>query len=324
MASRIQQITNTPLSPISFSERRLRLNPETATEAPEPSQAANAALQAGITVLHAAHEREAISLHASLATIQHPSPYLVSTTDGDVLARCPATEDGAAEAVQKAIARKKEMFGGRTLDLFSLYDFRRDTHLESVLTGAFRALREAREAQEIQCIGVTCYGDYEALAYAIQNGMVELDFVIVRYNYLDQQAGKTLIPLCRERGIDVIAAQTFSWRGDIPFPRFPNIWRYRNMTKNFYGMSVAQAHLKWLTASGQFDSILVSMQEPAQVLENVAAVKIVKLPVGLEALFQNIGGAIEDTSDGWLGLRDDEIWEYQLAAKAEMERRTRR
>ncbi|BDI32205.1 hypothetical protein CCAX7_42560 [Capsulimonas corticalis] len=325
MTSRIQQLTNILPASISFSERRLQSNPATEIENAElSSRAVSDALGAGITLFHAAHEREAISLAAALAPLENTPPYLLSTTDGDALARCPDTAEGAAEAILRAITRKHEMLGRQTLDLFSLYDFRREVHHGEALDGAVRAMQEARQAQSITSIGATCYGDYDALADAIRGKAFAPDFVIVRCNYVDRRAAAALIPLCRDLGIDVIATQTFSWRGDIPFTRFPNIWRYRNMTKNFYGLSVAQAHLKWLSASELFDTILVSMQDAAQVAENVAAPKITQLPNGLESLFQSIGEAIDGTDDGWKGLLEDEIWEYRIAAQDALERRAGR
>ena len=56
-----------------------------------------AALDAGITFFHAAYEREAASLGASLKSLGVRDRVTVSTTDGDALDRCPDTEDGAAQ-----------------------------------------------------------------------------------------------------------------------------------------------------------------------------------------------------------------------------------
>ena len=72
-------------------------------------------------------------------------------------------------------------------------------------------------------------------------------------------AARTLIPTYREKNIAIIAAKTFSWIGDIPFVRFPNTWRFRNITKNFCNITAAQAHLAWGMKSQQFASVLVSM-----------------------------------------------------------------
>lgn len=312
------------LGPLCFSERPLRREPGTAppdsdiyrSTPDERAATVRAALDAGITVFHAAHEREAASLGASLRTLGVRERVTVSTTDGDALDRCPDTAEGAAQAIAGAIARKRQLLGVDVLDLFSLYDCRPETHTRARLVGATRALENARVAGQIRHIGATCYGAYDALAEAVDGGVIPLDVVIARYNYLEQGAARRLLPACRERGIIVLAAQTFAWTGGVPFVRFPNTWRYRNLTKNFYGFTAAQAHLHWVLEQDAINGALVSMQTPAQIQENLAAAKITKTPQGLETLFQSFVEAITTTREGWRGMLQDEEWEYRTAAEA--------
>ena len=84
--------------------------------------------------------------------------------------------------------------------------------------------------------------------------------MLARFNYLDQGAGARLFPVCRANGVTALAAQSFSWLGGVPFVRFPNTWRFRNLTKNFYGFTAAQAHLYWVLAQPDSDGVLISMQ----------------------------------------------------------------
>ena len=322
-------MTHIPIpTQIAYSERPFRLEPGTVSvgsdiyAAPPEDRAAavKAALNLGVTYFHAAYEREAQSLGQSLKTLGVRDQVTLSTTDGDALDRCPDTEDGAAAAIRGAVARKRELLGVDTLDVFLLYDFRPDVHTPRRLAGAKIALQEAQSLGHIRHIGATCYGSYDSLAGALED-ILTLDIVVARYNYLDQAAASRLLPLCRAKGITTLAAQPFTWVGGVPFVRFPNTWRFRNLTKNFYGFSAAQAHLYWVSQQPAIDGILVSMQTQEQIAENVAALQITKAPTGLESLFDSFAEAITKTKEGWRGLLQDEQWEYRAAAEAHLQRK---
>jgi aryl-alcohol dehydrogenase-like predicted oxidoreductase len=314
---------------IAWGERPFRREPGTAPPdsdiylAPPDAraEAVRAALDAGIACFHAAYEREAQSLGTSLRALGVRDRVLVSTTDGDVLDRCPDTEEGAAQAIRAAIARKRELLGVDILDVFLLYDFRPEVHTPARLAGARRALSEARAAGTVRHTGATCYAAFDALADALETDALPLDAVAARYNYADQSAASRLLPACRARGVLALAAQTFSWLGGVPFVRFPNTWRFRNLTKNFYGFSAAQAHLHWVLSRPDVDGALVSMQTAAQAAENLAAAQIAKAPQGLESLFDSFLEAMTRTREGWRGLLADELWEHRAAAEAYLHRR---
>ena len=316
---------------IAYGERPLRLEPGTvspdsdiyAASPEDRAGAVKAALDAGITYFHAAYEREAQSLGQSLRTLGVRDQIVLSTTDGDALDRCPDTEDGAASAIRGAIARKRELLGVDTLNVFLLYDFRPETHTPRRLAGANIALAEAQSAGHIKYIGVTCYEAYDSLADTLEQDALTLDIVVARYNYLDQAAAQRLFPLCRAKDMTTLAAQPFAWVGGVPFVRFPNTWRFRNLTKNFYGFTASQAHLYWVSRQPSIDGILVSMQTPEQIAENVSALQISKTPAGLESLFESFAEAITQTKEGWRGLLGDEQWEYRAAAETHLQRRKR-
>lgn len=317
-----------PSSRIAYGERPFRREPGSASPdsdiylaTPEERAATvRAALDTGVTYFHAAYEREAASLGASLRSLGVREQVTVSTTDGDALDRCPDTEDGAGRAVRSAIARKQELLGAGVIDVFLLYDFRPEVHTPARLAGARRALEEARAEGIIRHTGATCYGAYDALAGAVESGALPADIVLARFNYLDQAAGARLFPTCRAHGVTALAAQSFSWLGDVPFVRFPNTWRFRNLTKNFYGFTAAQAHLHWLLSQPDVDGALISMQTPTQVAENVGATRITKTPDGLESLFDSFVEALTRTREGWRGLKADELWEYRAAAETYLSR----
>jgi aryl-alcohol dehydrogenase-like predicted oxidoreductase len=333
-----QQALMTHMTPIqiptriAYGERPFRLEPGTMSPnsdiyaaSPEDRAASvKAALDLGITYFHAAYEREAQSLGQSLKSLGVRDKVTLSTTDGDALDRCPDTEEGAAQAIRGAVARKRELLGVDTIDVFLLYDFRPETHTPRRLAGAKIALQEAQSLGHIKHIGATCYTAYESLADTVETDALTLDIVIARYNYLDQTAGERLFPLCRSRNITTLAAQPFAWVGGVPFVRFPNTWRFRNLTKNFYGFTASQAHLYWVSQQQSIDGILVSMQTPEQITENVSAIQITKTPTGLESLFDSFAEAITKTKEGWRGLLQDEQWEYRAAVETHLQRKSKR
>ena len=319
-----------PLSGIVYVERPWRKDPTTdsadgdiyAAAPEERARTVQAAYDAGIRLFLAAHEREAASLASSLQVLGLRDKILLATTDGDALDRCPDTEEGGAAAMAAAITRKCELLRTDVIDLFMLYDFRPESHTPARLAGAVRALNVARAHGTVKMAGATCYAAYDALADALSGGLA-LDVVVSRYNYLDQRATERLFPACRAHGVTVLATQAFSWLGGVPFVRFPNTWRYRNLTQNFYGFSAGQAHLYWILHNPAVDGVAISMQAPQQVAENVAAMHIRSAPTGLEALFDSFAEALTRTREGWRGLLQDEHWEIRTAAERYLESRPR-
>ena len=316
-------------SPLAFGERPFRREPGRASpesdiyldSEDERAKTIKAALDAGITFFHAAYEREAQSLGQSLKSLGVRHEVTVSTTDGDALDRCPDTKAGAAQAIRAAISRKQELLNVTVIDIFSLYDFRPEVHTPARLEGARLALREAQTAGKIRQIGATCYGAYDALTEALETKELPADLVIARFNYFDPGAAVKLFPLCRIREIVTLAAQPFSWIGGVPFLRFPNTWRTRNLTKNFYGFTAAQAHLHWILQQPGIDGVLASMQSAAQIAENVAGTALLQTPTGLEALFDSFIEAMTATREGWRGLLSDDLWDYRAAAETYLARR---
>lgn len=274
------------------------------------------ALDAGITLFHAAHEREAQTLGDSMARLGAREHITLSTTDGDALARCPDTESGAYDAVQRAIARKQALLGTPRLGIFHLYDVRRDVHTPARLAGASRALAEARERGLVAHFGATCYGDYDYLAQVIETNSYAPDCIAARFSFADTGASARLLPACAARDIPALATQTFAWRGGVSFVRFPNTWRLRNMTQNFTGQSVARAHLRWVLGQDGIAGVLVSMQDAAQLKENAQAV-IAQMPrADMASVFASFVEAIDGTAEGWQGLLEDPEWEVRTAAAA--------
>ena len=317
-----------PTLPLAYSEQPFRREPGTDAPdsdiytAPPEERAATvqAALDAGITLFHALYEREAQSLGESLRRLGVRDTLTISTTDGDVLDRCPDTEAGAKQAILGAISRKRQLLGVDVLDVFSLFDVRPDVHTPARLAGARSALDEARDVGQIVRVGATCDAAFDFLADTLEADLLPVELVTARFCFPAQEAATRLFPLCRARGIPTLAAHTFSWFGGVPFVRFPNTWRYRNLTRNFYGFTAAQAHLHWVLRQPSLDGVLVSMQTPAQVVENAAATQIIKEPEGIESLFESFVEAITKTKEGWRGLLTDDLWEYRAAAEARLSR----
>ena len=324
--------TGRNLGVLGYSERPTRRDPATLgpdadiyqSTPQERADVVQAALDAGVTLFHAAHEREAQSLGQSLQTLGVRDRIILSTTDGDALGRCPDTEDGAFAAVRAALVRKQTLLGTDHINLFSLYDIRREVHTAARLAGAARALADAQADGTAARVGVTCAGDFDALADIISVGTFAPDLVLAHYNYADPRANARLFPLCRERGIGVICTGAWDWTGTgVSFTRFPNTWRLRNMAQNFAGLSAGQAHLRWVMETARPDCILVSVQTAAQVAENAAAWTVApsKNLSGMTSLLDEFVDALFRTKEGWRGLLIDPDWEVRAAAEAKLAQR---
>ena len=281
-----------------------------------------AAFDAGIRLFHAAHEREAVSLGASLRTLGLRDRVILSTTDGDALDRCPDTEAGGEAAVMPPPSPANgNCSAWRRLMCSCWPTSAAETHTPRRLAGAMRALDAARAAGTIRLSGVTCYTASDALADAMEQNLLSLDVVFARYNYADQGAAHRLFPLCRARNIAASSLSPLPGSAASPSCAFPNTWRFRNLTQNFYGITAGQAHLHWILRNPGVDGVVVSMQTPEQITENVAAAHLEKTPQGLESLFESFVEAITQTREGWRGLLQDEQWEIRMAAEGYLSRR---
>jgi len=107
------------------------------------------------------------------------------------------TYDGALRSVEESLER----LGLDRVDIVHIHD--PDHHFEAALTGAYAALDRLRAEGTIGAVGVGM-NQVEMLCRLAREADFDCFLVAGRYTLLDQSALGELLPLCEERGVEVI------------------------------------------------------------------------------------------------------------------------
>ena len=111
--------------------------------------------------------------------------------------------DGALRSLEESLER----LGFDRVDVVYIHD--PDDHFDEALAGAYPALERLRGEGVVQAIGVGM-NQSELLARFARETDVDCLLLAGRYTLLDTSGLAELLPLCLERGIDVIAAGVFN------------------------------------------------------------------------------------------------------------------
>lgn len=111
--------------------------------------------------------------------------------------------DGALRSLEESIDR----LGLDRVDLVLIHD--PDDHYDEAVAGAYRALARLRDEGVVNAIGVGM-NQSELLCRFARETDPDCFLVAGRYTLLDRSAADELLPLCEERGIEVIAGGVFN------------------------------------------------------------------------------------------------------------------
>jgi len=111
--------------------------------------------------------------------------------------------DAALRSLEESLAR----LGLDRVDVALVHD--PDDHYDEALAGAFAALSRLRDEGAVRAIGVGM-NQVELLCRFAREADPDCFLVAGRYTVLDRAAAEELLPLCRERGITVIAGGVFN------------------------------------------------------------------------------------------------------------------
>jgi D-threo-aldose 1-dehydrogenase len=163
-----------------------------------------------------------------------------------------------------------------------------DDHYEQARDGAYRALERLRAEGVVKAIGVGMNQTGLLLRFA-QECDVDCLLVEGRWTLLDGSAGDTLLPLCAERGIAVLAGGVFNsgilaGRGTYDYRAVPPSVgeRARRLDEvcERWGVPLRAAALQFPFRHPAVASVVVGCRSPSEVEEDVALFKV-DVPAGL-------------------------------------------
>ncbi|HEY0543139.1 MAG TPA: aldo/keto reductase [Actinoallomurus sp.] len=115
--------------------------------------------------------------------------------------------DYSRDGVRRSLEESLERLGLDRIDVVLIHD--PDDHVEQAIGAAYPALRELRDQGVVGAIGVGM-NQTPMLTRLVRE--TDLDCVLVagRYTLLDRSGAEELLPLCVERGVEVIAGGVFN------------------------------------------------------------------------------------------------------------------
>jgi D-threo-aldose 1-dehydrogenase len=155
--------------------------------------------------------------------------YVISTKVGRLIRACPPEErlgqgkffdipsrkeiyDYSYDGVMRSLEDSLERLGIDRVDILLVHDIdvfnhgsteRRDTHIETLMKGGYKALLKLRDGGVISAFGAGV-NEWEVCEILARRGDFDLFLLAGRYTLLEQESLQTLLPLCEERGIGII------------------------------------------------------------------------------------------------------------------------
>lgn len=138
--------------------------------------------------------------------------FVVSTKVGRLLRPDASGWEGAFfdfsyDGALRSLAESLDRLGLDRVDIALVHD--PDDHYDDALAGAFPALARLRDEGAVRAVGVGM-NQTPLLARFAREANPDCFLVAGRYTLLDDSAADELLPLCEERGIDVIAGGVFN------------------------------------------------------------------------------------------------------------------
>ncbi len=115
--------------------------------------------------------------------------------------------DFSYDGVMRSLEESLERLGLDRVDILHIHD--PDRHYEEALRGAYRALDRLRREGTIAAVGAGM-NQAEMLARFAREAAFDCFLLAGRYTLLDQTGLAELLPLCRERGIAIIAGGVYN------------------------------------------------------------------------------------------------------------------
>jgi D-threo-aldose 1-dehydrogenase len=199
--------------------------------------------------------------------------------------------DFSRDGVRRSLEGSLERLGLDRADLVHVHD--PDDHLDQAIAEGLPALAELRDAGVVGALGAGA-NQPEPLARIVREADVDWVLVAGRLTLLVQSAAEELLPLCLERGVQVIAAGVFNsglLAGGTTYDYRPAppelVERARRIAAVCarHGVAVTDAAMAYPRRHAAVRAVLVGARSPQEVAEDVAGFH---RPIP-EALWQDLG-----------------------------------
>ena len=224
-------------------------------------------------------------LGRALAAAGGPRP-VIATKAGRLLTQGPDGSvdvhfDFGYDAATQSVESSLERLGVDRVDIVHIHD--PDAHVDEALEGTFPALVALREQGVIAAVSL---GTNSVATAAVFLERADLDCMLVagRYTLLDRSAAE-LIDACAQRGVAYLAAGVFN-SGVLARPRAGSWYDYGPASDETlaraaaidavcqrHGVALRAAAVNFPLANPKVTAVVVGMAAPAEVDENLAALR---------------------------------------------------
>ena len=236
-------------------------------------------------------------LGQALASLDRNSYQLATKVGWSVTENRPPEPAFSADGVLRSLEGSMRRLGTDRFDIVHVHD--PDDHLDQAVAETMPALERLRDEGVIGTIGAGMNSD-GLLADLVRR--TDLDRVLIagRYTLLEQGARSALLPLCLERGIEVIAAGVFN-SGLLADPRPGAPYNYRPVPDEIlaralrlkeictrHEVPLRAAALQFPAAHPAVRTVLIGAAHPDEVADNVALAQM-RLPSALWSELREAG-----------------------------------
>jgi D-threo-aldose 1-dehydrogenase len=197
----------------------------------------------------------------------------------DVAATHRRVWDFSRDGVLRSLEQSMERLGLGSVDIALIHD--PDRHWKEAVSEAYPALAELRDQGVVKAVGVGM-NQWRMLADFVRETDLDVVMLAGRYTLLDQSAASELLPLCLDRGVQVLAAGVFNSgllathdpHGTYDYaPAPPELLdRARRIARvcERHGVTLPQAALAFPFRHPAVASVIVGARSAAEVTRNAA------------------------------------------------------
>ena len=236
--------------------------------------------------------RDEFVLSTKVGRLVRPNPEPVEFDDGF---RVPGDHhrvwDLTAAGVDTSLAESRDRLGLDRIDIAFVHD--PELHsLDVAVAEAFPHLERLRDAGELTGVGVGTMKNH-ALERSVKEANLDIIMIAGRYTLLDEGAQDGVLPACRERGTQVVAASVFNSGllasdtparegryeyGSLPDALWGRLQRIVGVCRN-HDVRLPAAAIQFPLRESSVANVIVGGSRPAQLRDNV---ELMKTPIPAE------------------------------------------